>query len=104
MHSVPYAKETLVVLLGYGLGCLTSGYYLVRWRTGEDVRFIGSGSVGARNVGRVLGPPGFCLTVVCDFSKGLLAVWLAEDFQLKPTGVMLTVLAAAAGHVSPVAV
>ena len=51
MHSVPYAKETLLVLLGYGLGCLTSGYYLVRWRTGEDVRFIGSGSVGASAIG-----------------------------------------------------
>jgi glycerol-3-phosphate acyltransferase PlsY len=102
MHSVPYAKETLVVLLGYALGCLTSGYYLVRWRTGEDVRFLGSGSVGARNVGRVLGRPGFFLTVFCDFSKGLLSVWLAEYFQLKPTGVMLTMLAAAAGHIWPV--
>ena len=99
MHSVPYAKETLVMLVGYALGCFTSGYYLVRWRTGEDIRWLGSGSVGATNVGRVLGRPGFFLTVLCDFFKGLFAVWLAEYFGLNPTGAVLTLVAVA---ISPV--
>ncbi len=102
MHSVPYAKETLMLLVGYALGCFTSGYYLVRWRTGDDIRLIGSGSVGATNVGRVLGRPGFLLTVLGDFFKGLFAVWLARYFQLKPTGVMLVMIAVSAGHIWPV--
>ena len=101
MHSVPYAKETLVMLLGYVLGCFTSGYYLVRWRTGEDIRWLGSGSVGATNVGRVLGKPGFFLTVLCDFFKGLFAVWLAQYFRLDPTGAALTMVAVAIGHIWP---
>jgi glycerol-3-phosphate acyltransferase PlsY len=101
MHSVPYAKETLVMLLGYALGCFTSGYYLVRWRTGDDIRWLGSGSVGATNVGRVLGRPGFFLTVSCDFFKGLFAVWLARYFQLNPTGTVLTLVAVAIGHIWP---
>ena len=101
MHSVPYAKETLVMLLGYALGCFTSGYYLVRWRTGDDIRWLGSGSVGATNVGRVLGRPGFFLTVLCDFFKGLFAVWLARYFQLNPTGAVLTMVAVAIGHIWP---
>jgi len=101
MHSVPYAKETLVMLVGYALGCFTSGYYLVRWRTGEDIRWLGSGSVGATNVGRVLGRPGFFLTVLCDFFKGLFAVWLAEYFGLNPTGAVLTLVAVAIGHIWP---
>ena len=101
MHSVPYAKETLVMLVGYALGCFTSGYYLVRWRTGEDIRWLGSGSVGATNVGRVLGRPGFFLTVLCDFFKGLFAVWLAGYFRLNPTGAVLTMVAVAIGHIWP---
>ena len=101
MHSVPYAKETLVMLVGYALGCFTSGYYLVRWRTGEDIRWLGSGSVGATNVGRVLGRPGFFLTVLCDFFKGLFAVWLAEYFGHNHTGVVLTLVAVAIGHIWP---
>src|ERR1043166_3198035 len=102
MHSVPYAKETLLVFIGYALGCFTSGYYLVRWRTGGDIRLFGSGSVGATNVGRVLGRPGFLLTVLSDFFKGLVAVWLARYLQIRPTGVMLTMIAVSAGHIWPV--
>ena len=101
MHYLPYAKETLVILAGYSLGCFTSGYYLVRWRTGDDIRLLGSGSVGATNVSRVLGKPGFVLTVLCDFFKGLLAVWLAEYFRISPTGAVLTMIAVAGGHVWP---
>lgn len=102
MQSLPYAKETLVIFLGYGLGCFTSGYYLVRWWTGEDIRLMGSGSVGATNVSRVLGKPGFLLTVTCDFCKGLLAVWLAEYFRVSATAAVLAMIAAAAGHIWPV--
>ncbi len=101
MYSVPYGKEMLVMLAGYALGCFTSGYYLVRWRTGEDIRRLGSGSVGATNVSRVLGLPGFCLTVSCDFAKGMLAVWLAEYYQVNPTATVLTMLAVTTGHVWP---
>ena len=101
MHSLPYDRETLVIMMGYALGCFTSGYYLVRWWTGDDIRLLGSGSVGATNVGRVLGKPGFLLTVACDFSKGLLAVWLADYFRINPTGAVLTMIAVAIGHVWP---
>ena len=101
MYSVPYGKETLVILAGYALGCFTSGYYLVRWRTGADIRLLGSGSVGATNVSRVLGLPGFCLTVSCDFGKGMLAVWLAEYFRINSTATVLTMLAVTTGHVWP---
>jgi len=102
MYNLPESRESLVILTGYVLGCFASGYYLVRWRTGDDVRVVGSGSAGATNVGRVLGWQGFWLTVSFDFLKGFFAVWLAEHFHLKPAGVMLTLLAVVAGHIWPV--
>ena len=54
----------------YAIGCFATGYYLVRARTGRDIREVDSGSIGARNVGRVLGRTGFWLTVFGDFVKG----------------------------------
>ena len=33
--------------VAYFIGCFTTGYYLVRMRTGKDIRETGSGSAGA---------------------------------------------------------
>ena len=86
----------------YLIGCFTTGYYLVRARTGQDIREIGSGSAGARNVGRFLGKPGFYLTVIGDFAKGALAVWLARVFAHDDVSAALAVVAVVAGHLWPV--
>ena len=102
MDVLPYGKDLLVVAIAYTLGCFAAGYYLVRWWMGEDVRSFGSGSVGATNVGRVLGRPGFMLTLLVDFFKGTLAVWLAFYLQLDPVGVVVTMLSVVAGRVWPV--
>ncbi len=84
--------------LCYLLGNITAGYYWVRWRTGLDLRRIGSGSVGARNAGRVAGASGFLITLLCDVAKGALAVWLANYFALSPEGTVACILAVVVGH------
>jgi glycerol-3-phosphate acyltransferase PlsY len=89
-------------LAAYALGCFTTGYYLVRWRTGRDIRTVGSGSVGARNVGRLLGRPGFVATVLADFAKGALAVWGTRHFTTDDRLAALAVLGVVAGHIWPV--
>src|SRR5437667_3775423 len=73
-------KEWLLLAACYSLGCCTVGYYWVRWRTGLDLRFQGSGNLGAKNVGRLLGPSGFLVTLLIDGAKGALAVRLALLF------------------------
>jgi len=85
----------------YCLGCLATGYYLVRWRTGLDLREFGSGSLGARNTGRILGPAGFLATVTGDVAKGALAVWLTRHFTRQDHLMALAMLAVVAGHVWP---
>jgi len=85
----------------YLLGCFTTGYYLVRFWAGQDIRDIGSGSVGARNVGRALGLPGFMLTLLGDVAKGAFAVWVARRFTHDDRLIALSLVAVAIGHVLP---
>jgi glycerol-3-phosphate acyltransferase PlsY len=95
-------KDLIWVLAAYFIGCLTAGYYWVRWRTGEDVRRLGSGHVGARNVGRRLGTSGFSVTFGLDFLKGLLAVAGATAVGLEREGVTAILFAVIIGHNWPV--
>jgi glycerol-3-phosphate acyltransferase PlsY len=102
MKSANWTQIFWVALGAYALGCLTSGYYLFRSRTGRDLRELGSGSLGARNVGRFLGAPGFFFTLLCDITKGALAVWLAQCFTGDKEIASVALLAVTAGHIWPV--
>jgi glycerol-3-phosphate acyltransferase PlsY len=92
----------LIALAGYVLGCMAAGYYLVRLRTGRDMRGIGSGSVGARNVSSVLGASGFMATLLWDIAKGCVAVWAVRRFSGDERLVALALLAVVVGHIWPV--
>lgn len=95
--------QAFLIALGcYALGCVTGGYYLVRLRTGKDMRRLGSGSVGARNVGAVMGTPGFLATLVFDIAKGCLAVWVVRKFSGDERLVALAMIAVVVGHIWPV--
>ncbi|MGZ4482411.1 MAG: glycerol-3-phosphate acyltransferase, partial [Gaiellales bacterium] len=50
------AAAVAAVALGYAVGCLSPGYYLVRLTRRGDLRALGTGSTGARNAGRAAGP------------------------------------------------
>src|SRR5512135_2701540 len=102
LRSANWGQASGIAVAAYLLGCITTGYYLVRLRLRQDLRDLGSGSVGARNVGRLLGRPGFLLTVLGDFGKGALAVWAARHFTTDDRLVALAMLAVVAGHVWPV--
>lgn len=96
-----WSQGSCVFLAAYVLGCFTTGYYLVRTRTGQDLREVGSGSVGARNVGRLLGWRGFLVTVLGDFGKGVLAVWAVQHYTTDDRLIVLAMLGVVAGHVWP---
>ena len=92
----------LVVFAGYLLGSIPFGYLLVRLHSGRDVRFLGSGNIGATNVARAAGwVPGLA-TVSLDAGKGFLAVWLMGHFSGSSIRWMTCAgLAAILGHLFP---
>ncbi|MFO7630763.1 MAG: glycerol-3-phosphate 1-O-acyltransferase PlsY [Prochlorococcaceae cyanobacterium] len=96
----------LVLLSGYLLGSIPSGYLAGRWFAGIDLRDIGSGSTGATNVLRQVGKGPALVVFAVDVLKGSAAVLLAR--HLLPAGgssdwwVVATGLAALAGHSWPV--
>jgi acyl phosphate:glycerol-3-phosphate acyltransferase len=102
LHSADLNHAGIVCLFAYVLGCFTSGYYLVRWFADKDIRTIGSGSVGAKNVSRVLGKKGFLLTVLFDATKGMLAVQVTRHFTTDARFVLLAMLGVVIGHIWPV--
>jgi glycerol-3-phosphate acyltransferase PlsY len=102
LQSANWFQAAGCVLGAYLLGCLATGYHLVRTRTGRDIREIGSGSTGARNVGRVLGKSGLGLTVLGDCGKGVLAVGSAQLWTHNHHLAALAMVAVVAGHIWPV--
>ena len=107
-HDLPPAISStltsalLAVCGGYAVGCLNAAFYLVRWRTGHDIRSMGSGNAGARNAGRMLGHAGFLLVFLSDAAKGAIAVGVARQMGLGPLELAAVVLAVVVGHVWPV--
>jgi glycerol-3-phosphate acyltransferase PlsY len=102
LQSANWHRVTGCVLEAYVLGCFATGYYLVRARTGKDLRKIETGTIGARNAGRVLGKTGFFLTVLGDFAKGALAVWIARGWTGDNHLALFALLAVVLGHLWPV--
>lgn len=96
--------EALAALaLAYLLGAIPFGYLMVKWRTGQDVRTMGSGNIGATNVLRTTGRLPGIVTLLLDIAKGYAAVWLASVLSGSSAAVMSgAALAALAGHSFPV--
>lgn len=63
----------LLWFVSYLVGALPFGYLVGRWK-GVDLFAVGSGNIGATNVGRTLGRPYGILVFALDFLKGALPV------------------------------
>jgi glycerol-3-phosphate acyltransferase PlsY len=97
--------------IAYLIGSLPTGYLAGRLLKGVDLRKVGSGSTGATNVLRTLGPWPALAVLVLDLLKGAVAVafarglyrWLLESSavappDLQPWAVALGGLAVVVGH------
>ncbi|MBI2956868.1 MAG: glycerol-3-phosphate 1-O-acyltransferase PlsY [Acidobacteria bacterium] len=92
----------LSIVAAYLLGAIPFGYLLAKHVKGLDVRSLGSGSIGATNVTRALGPGWGLATLALDSGKGYLAVGLAA-WLIDPAAWMAAAgVAAVVGHSYPV--
>jgi glycerol-3-phosphate acyltransferase PlsY len=91
----------LVAAVGYLLGSFPSGVVVVRFWKGEDLRQMGTGHTGGRNVRRVAGLAPAVLAVLGDAAKAIVAVRLAEIVGPEPWAVPVAATAAVAGHCWP---
>ncbi|MFN7934358.1 MAG: glycerol-3-phosphate 1-O-acyltransferase PlsY [Bryobacteraceae bacterium] len=70
-------KPLIAIAAAYLIGGIPFGYLLVRWTTGQDVRALGSGNIGATNVWRSTSRAVGLATLLLDIFKGFAAVWFA---------------------------
>jgi glycerol-3-phosphate acyltransferase PlsY len=64
-------KILLVILVSYILGSIPFGYIIAKIK-GVDITKLGSGNIGATNVGRYLGKPYFFIVLFLDAIKGFI--------------------------------
>ena len=85
----------IAAILAYVIGSIPTGYLIVKSKTGQDIRTIGSGSTGATNVKRVLGKKWFFTVMILDAIKGAFPVFLAQIFATRGVSVGLIPVCAA---------
>lgn len=95
---------TLTFIIAYLIGSIPTGYLIVKSKTGQDIREIGSGSTGATNVKRVLGKNWFFIVLLLDAFKGALPVILASIFLHSNSGIypVAAAIAVILGHSKPI--
>ena len=86
--------------IGYMLGAVPFGLVLVYLATGQDIRTVGSGNIGATNVLRT-GHKGLALlTLVLDALKGAISYFICS-FWLSPDSAAYAGFGAVIGHCFP---
>lgn len=105
-------KAILIILFGYLVGSIPTGFLICKFVRGIDIRTVGSGNVGATNVYRLLGLKYAIIVLLLDLAKGAGVVYLVNClagyrfFPFSMEGVeflkVLTGFAAIAGHSFPI--
>ena len=102
-----YISILVCAIFAYLIGSIPTGYIVVKAKTGDDIRNIGSGSTGATNVKRVLGKKWFFGVLILDVIKGAVPVICAkilEDYVGDTLGILAVISSVFVilGHSKPV--
>jgi glycerol-3-phosphate acyltransferase PlsY len=92
-------QSSLLVVGSFLLGSLPFSYWVARWRSGADLRTVGSGNPGATNVLRVAGKGPAMVALLLDIAKGSMPVVAAVELGERPLIVASVAVAAICGHI-----
>src|SRR5579872_2282158 len=95
-------KLVVLILFGYLLGSVPFSQLIAHARADVNLREVGEGNVGSRNVWHVVGPAWGVLAFLLDGLKGLLAYDAAVAAGLPLAGVLLVGVAVLLGHQFPI--
>ncbi|MDO4988404.1 MAG: glycerol-3-phosphate 1-O-acyltransferase PlsY [Synergistes sp.] len=95
-------SESLWIVFGYLVGSCPTGFLAAKFIAKKDIRTIGSGNIGATNVGRLMGKKWAVAVAVFDILKGGLSVLLASIFVSSPSVLSAVGFFAVLGHNFPV--
>lgn len=103
-HSAEVMSMVVVVyfFLSYFIGCIMFGYIIGRLFGKMDIRKVGSGNVGARNIGRSLNKTAFVATFLGDASKGAAAILLGRMLGFSEEIQLAGFLFVLVGHIWPI--
>lgn len=96
------AQMALLLLSSYFIGAIPFAYLVTRMATGQDIRYVGEGNVGARNVWHTAGPFYGLIAGVLDVSKGFVVFQLASRMATSELAFYAAGAAALLGHGFPV--
>ena len=91
-----------LILLGYAVGTIPFALLLARRVGGTDVRYAGSGNVGAANVLRTTGGSVALAVMALDISKGCAIVLFADSVGASDGTLAASGAAAVLGHIFPI--
>ena len=86
----------------YLVGSIPWSWLVVRWRTGRDVREVGSGNVGATNAMRAAGRRAGAVALALDVVKGVAPVLAVRALGAPPLVESAVATLAVIGHMVPV--
>ncbi len=87
-----------MLVTAYFIGSFPTAYLLVLALRRQDIRNLGDGNMGAQNTFRQVSPAAGLTVALADCLKGALVIFIARGLDMGPAVLMLSGLAAVAGH------
>jgi glycerol-3-phosphate acyltransferase PlsY len=95
-------RIVLGCIFSYFIGSIPFSYIVARKVKGVDLRLVGEGNVGGRNVWHVVGKKYGAIAGFLDVCKGLMAYWLGFLLGLMPWYIWLCGFFVVLGHGFPI--